>query len=142
MSNLKPLEHSAIIGCILPPYHEIWPWDQKGYKTKKNEKPENQETLHKSCPGLMFMGFWQEGMVGNNSRMDSPRIIVTSEITKHQKHLFSCYFLNIGGGPRKADNLPTAPNNQFRDYFIRNRIEKLVSLNWNFAPQTLKPKNK
>ena len=98
MSNLKPLEHSAIIGCILPPYHEIWPWDQKGYKTKKNEKPENQETLHKSCPGLMFMGFWQEGMVGNNSRMDSRQIIATSDLTKHQKHAFSCCFLNIWGG--------------------------------------------
>ena len=86
----------------------------------------------------MFMGFWQ---VGNDSRMDSRQIIATSELTKPQKHTFSCYFPNIvgvGGGPRKVDDLPTSPNNQFQDYFIRNRIEKLVPLNWNFAPHTLK----
>ena len=75
-------------------------------------------------------------MVGNNSRMDSRQIIATSDLTKPQKHEFSCYFLNIVGGPRKVDDRPTSPNNQFRDYFIRNRIEKLVPLNWNFAPQT------
>ena len=27
-------------------------------KCAKNGKPKNQETLHKSGPGLMFMGFW------------------------------------------------------------------------------------
>ena len=43
-----------------------------------------------------------------------------------------------GGNPRTIDDLPTSPNNQFRDYFIRNRIEKLVPLNWDCAPQTLK----
>ena len=31
---------------------------QKGRKNKKIEKPENQETLYKTGPRLMFMGFW------------------------------------------------------------------------------------
>ena len=38
----------------------------------------------------------------------------------------------LGGGPRKVDDLPTSPINQFRDYFIQNRIEKLVSVNYRF----------
>ena len=42
------------------------------------------------------------------------------------------------GGPRKTDDLPTSPNNQFRDYFIRNHIAKIVPLKWSFAPQTSK----
>ncbi len=54
------------------------------------------------------------------------------------KHSFSCYLNIRGGGLRKVDELPTSPNNQFRGYFIRNRIEELVPLNWNFASQTLK----
>ena len=41
---------------------------------KKLKKPKIQETLHKSRPGLMFMGFWQMGMVGNIYGMDSPRV--------------------------------------------------------------------
>ena len=60
------------------------------------------------------------------------------------QNLGNIHFLvifSILGGPRKVDDLPTSPNNQFRDYFIRNRIEKLVTLNWNFAPQTLKTEN-
>ena len=32
----------------------------------------------------------------------------------------------------------TSPRNQFRDYFIWNRIEKLMPQLWNFPPQTLK----
>ena len=32
----------------------------------------NQETLHKSAPGFMFMGFWQVGWVGNNSWTHPP----------------------------------------------------------------------
>jgi len=35
------------------------------------EKQINQETLHTSRPGLMFIGFWYVGLVGNSSRMDS-----------------------------------------------------------------------
>ena len=76
--------------------------------------------------------------MGNNYGVHSRQIIATSDLTKHQKHEFSCYFLNMGRGPRKVDDLPTSPYNQFLDHFIRNRIEKLVPLNWNFAPQALK----
>ena len=52
--------------------------------------------------------------------------------------MFLLLFQYWMGGPRKVNNLPTSPNNQFRDYFIWNRIEKLVPLNWNFAPRTFK----
>ena len=49
-----------------------------------------------------------------------------------------CYFLNIGLGSKKVNDLLTSPNNQFRDYHTWNRIEKLMPQHWNFAPQTLK----
>ena len=49
---------------------------QMGPKNTKNlaksEKPKNQETLHKSGPGLIKMGFWQVGWVGNNSWTHPP----------------------------------------------------------------------
>jgi len=47
-------------------------------------------------------------------------------------------FSILDGGPRKVNDLLTSPSNQFRDYSIWNRIEKLVPQHWNFAPQTLK----
>ena len=46
----------------------------------------------------------------------------------------------LGRSQRKVNDLPTSPNNQFWCHFIRNRMEELVPLNWNFAPRTLKPK--
>ena len=75
-----------------------------------------------------------------------PLFFATSGPTKRRKHylclLFSqygvCYFLNISRNP----NLRTSPKNQFRDYHAWNRIEKLMPLNWNFAPRTLKTSNK
>ena len=51
---------------------------------------------------------------------------------------FVCYFLNIGLGSKKVNGLGTSPKNQIRDYFIWNRIEKLMPQLWNFSPQTLK----
>ena len=39
--------------------------------------------------------------------------------------IFSIFHFG-GWGPRKVDDLVTSPINQFRDYFIRNRLEKLV----------------
>ena len=39
-------------------------------------------------------------------------------------------FSILGGGPEKVNDLLTSPINQFRDYFIRNRLEKLVPLNY------------
>ena len=45
-------------------------------------------------------------------------------------------------GPKKTKDLLTSPKNQFRDNFIRNRIEKVVPLNWNFSPRALKTSKK
>ena len=45
-------------------------------------------------------------------------------------------------GPKQVNGLAICSKNQFRDYFIRNRLEKLVPLNWNFAPQNLKNRKK
>ena len=76
--------------------------------------------------------------MGNNSWMDSPffsRHLVPQNVGNI---IFVCYFLNIGLGPKKVNGLAICSKNQFRDYFIRNRLEKLVPLNWNFAPQNLK----
>ena len=56
--------------------------------------------------------------------------------------IFVCYFLNIGLGSKKVNVLLTSPSNQFRDYFIWNRIEKLMPQLWNFSPQTLKTSKK
>ena len=81
-------------------------------------------------------------MVGNNSRVDSRQIFATSGLTEPQKHEFSCYFLNLGSESKKVNDLLTSPNNQFRDYSVWNRIEKLVPQHWNFAPQTLKTVHK
>ena len=52
--------------------------------------------------------------------------------------IFVGYFLNIGSESNKHNVLLTSPSNQFRDYFIWNRIEKLMPQHWNFPPQTLK----
>ena len=81
--------------------------------------------------------------MGNNSWMNSAfvwRHLVPQNVGNI---IFVCYFLNIGFGPNKVNGLAICSKNQFRDYFIRNRLEKLVPLNWNFAPQNFKtPKNK
>ena len=45
--------------------------------------------------------------------------------------IFSIFHFG-GWGPRKVDDLVTSPINQFRDYFIRNRLEKLVPVNYRF----------
>ena len=50
--------------------------------------------------------------------------------------LFSQYFTLEGVGPTKVDDLVTSPNNQFRDYFIRNRLEKLVPVINITSPRT------
>ena len=77
------------------------------------------------------------GRVGNNSGIN-PIFFATSGPTKPRKHSFSFYFLNIGRGLRKVNDLLISTNNQLRDYHTWNRIEKLMPQHWNFAPQTLK----
>ena len=70
------------------------------------------------------MGFG--GMGGNNSWTHPPffsRHLVPQNVGNI---IFVCYFLNIGLGPKKVNGLGTSPRNQFRDYFIRNRLEQLV----------------
>ena len=52
--------------------------------------------------------------------------------------LFSQYFTLEGRSPAKVDDLVTSPNNQFRDYFIRNRLEKLVPVINITSPRTSK----
>ena len=76
--------------------------------------------------------------MGNNSWMDPAffwRHLVPHNVGNI---MFGCYFLNIGFGPKQVNGLAICSKNQLRDYFIRNRLEKLVPLNWNFAPQNLK----
>ncbi len=65
---------------------------KNGKTQSKNGKNENPRNLNKSGSGLMFMGLWQVGMVGNNYRMDSRQIIATSDLTKPQEHY------SFGGG--------------------------------------------
>ena len=80
--------------------------------------------------------------MGNNSWIHPPffwRHLVPQNVGNI---IFGCYFLNIGLGPKKVNGLAICSKNQFRDYFIRNRLEKLVPLNWNFAPQNLKNRRK
>ena len=50
--------------------------------------------------------------------------------------IFVCYFLNIGLGPKKINGLAICSENQFRDYFIRNRLEKLVPVTNIMSPGT------
>ena len=49
--------------------------------------------------------------------------------------LFSQYFI-LGLGPIKVDDLLTSPINHFRDYFIRNRLKKLVPVINITSPKT------
>ena len=76
--------------------------------------------------------------VGNNYWLDPPffsRHLVPQNVGNI---VVVCYFLNIGSESNKINVLLTSPSNQFRDYFIWNRIEKLMPQLWNFSPQTLK----
>ena len=77
-------------------------------------------------------------MVGNNSGTHPPffsRHLVPQNLRNIN---FLLIFSILDGGPRKVNDLLTSPSNQFRDYFIWNRIEKLMPQLWNFSPQTLK----
>ena len=76
--------------------------------------------------------------MGENSWMNSHFF---RDIWSHKtsETLFSSVIFSILGRSRtKVNVLLTSPSNQFRDYSIWNRIEKLVPQHWNFAPQTLK----
>ena len=77
--------------------------------------------------------------MGNNSWTHPPFCFATSGPTKRRKHYFCLLFSQYWTGVQtKINVLLTSPSNQFRDYFIWNRIEKLMPQHWNFSPQTLK----
>ena len=99
---------------------------QKTEKTKqKVEKTQIQETLHKRGLGLIKMGFWQVGWVGNNSWMDSA-FVWRHLVPQNVGNIIFVIFSILGWVQQKVNGLGTSPRNQFRDHFIRNRLEKLV----------------
>ena len=73
-------------------------------------------------------------MGGNNSWTHPPFF------SRHlvPQNVGNIIFSILDWGPKKVNVLLTSPSNQFRDYFIWNRIEKLMPQHWNFSPQTLK----
>ena len=76
--------------------------------------------------------------MGNNYGTHPPffsRQLVAQNLRNIQ---FIFIFSILDGGPRKVNDLLTSLSNQFRDYSIWNRIEKIVPQHWNFAPLTLK----
>ena len=76
------------------------------------------------------MGFWYVGAVGNNSRMDSPRVsrdLVLQNLKNMNVLLISSI---LQGSPSKVECLGTRSYTIFfRDHSHQNRIEKLVRLN-------------
>ena len=84
-------------------------------------------------------------MVGNNIRTHPPFFwhhLVSQNLKTLTFLLFFQYsvviFSILGGGPKKVNDLLTSPSNQFRDYFIRNRLEKLVPLNYEIIQNSQK----
>ena len=75
--------------------------------------------------------------MGNNS-WAHPVFFTTSGPTKRRKHYLCLLFSQYWVGVEKNNVLLTSPSNEFRDYFIWNRIDKLMPQLWNFSPQTLK----
>ena len=86
----------------------------------------------------MFVGFWQVGRVWNNYGTHPP-FFSRHLVPQNLGNINLIFIFSIlDRGPRKVNDLLASPSNQFRDYSIWNRIDKLVPLNWNCAPQTLK----
>ena len=81
-------------------------------------------------------------MVGNNSRMDSRQNFAGSGLTNLRNMNFLVIFSILDGGPRKVNDFLTSPSNQFRDYFIRKRLEKLVPVNYRFPTGNKKTSKK
>ena len=77
--------------------------------------------------------------MGGKKVLDSSRLFfATSGPTSRRKHYFCLLFSQYWVGVEQINVLLTSPSNQFRDYFIWNRIEKLMPQLWNFSTQTLK----
>ena len=67
-----------------------------------------------------------------------PLFFATSGPTKRRKHDFCLLFSQYWTWSKRINVLLTSPRNQFRHYFIWNRIEKLMPQLWNCSPRTLK----
>ena len=81
--------------------------------------------------------------MGNNYGMDSPRCLRDLVLQNLKTLIFLlCSQYPSWGGSKKVDDLPTSPINQFRDHSHRNRIEKLVPVNYQFATGFKKTKLK
>ena len=78
------------------------------------------------------------GVVGNNSGTDSRQISRDLTLRKLRNIHFLVIFSILGGGPRNVNDLPTSPINQFQDHSHRNRIEKLVPVNYRFPTDSQK----
>jgi len=82
------------------------------------------------------------GWGGNNSWTHPPFFRdIWSHRTSETLFLFVIFSI-LDCVQQKVNVLLTSPSNQFRDYHTWNRIEKLMPLNWNFAPPTLKTSQK
>ena len=71
-------------------------------KPEKTEKPKIQETLHKSGLGLMFMGFWQVGVVGNNFGTHPPLLSRHLTLQNLRNINFLLIFSIFQWGPTKS----------------------------------------
>ena len=80
---------------------------------------------------------WMGNGVGTRSAKLSAHLALQNSRNITFLVIFSIFHFG-GCGPRKVDDLVTSPNNQFRDYFIRNRLEKLVPVINITSPRTLK----
>ena len=84
-------------------------------------------------------------MVGNNIRTHPPRVS-RHQASQNSRNIHFLVIFSIfhlwGWGPIKVNDLLTSPSNQFRDYFIRNRLEKLVPLNYRFPTGNKKNQKK
>ena len=81
--------------------------------------------------------------MGNNSRMDSRRILAPSGLTKPENINFRVIFLNMWGGVQKKSMISSLLiYNKFRYHTHKIRLEKLVPLNYRFPTGNKQNQNK
>ena len=111
------------------------------HRATKNQNPTNQETLHKTGPRLYLWdsGRWEWwGIIMGWTPVEFWHHLVSQNLKTLIFLLFSQSFTFGAGVQQKVNDLLTSPINQFRDYFIRNRLEKLVPLNYRFPTDNKK----
>ena len=128
--QIGPRASRLVLGFFWDPLNQIKPIHFPKNDTKQ---------IYRIGLELMFMGFWQVGWVGNKCGTYPPWLSrhLTLQNLRNMNFLI-IFSIFGGGGPRKVNDLLTSPINQFRDYFIRNRIEKLVPLNYRFPTDNKK----